>query len=127
MLPKIKPVVTHDNSVTTITINWEREPIALIAEAQRRVQSICAKYDEILSCRSGAGGVTIRLNIGTDSTAPERVAELLKALLADDASWKPIVKHPKLPRDLMVIKGNHDGRTWDYSRQLTDTECEYAE
>jgi len=114
------PHVAQRGGITTITYDWSYQPVLLSVEAIRSILSICAKFDA-RSARVGQCGVHIRLDTQSSSSIRDRVAEILAAA----GSWKRVTYRPKFPRELTLIRGNGDARTWDYEQYPSPVEVMY--
>ena len=115
-MPSLTPVpsVIQRCGVTTVEYDWSHEPRVLSVEAIRAVLSACAKHDA-RSARVGQCSICIRLDV--ESRASE-IRERVTEILTNSASWKRVIHRPKLPREMLVVRGNGDGRGWDYTQHL---------
>jgi hypothetical protein len=98
--------------VGTIVQNWERHPVVLTEEAQKRILSICQKFGA-RSSRISPGGIYIRADAETCASIRGSVSEVL----ANEASWKRVARHAKFPSEVITSNGSGDSREWDYSQQ----------
>jgi hypothetical protein len=122
MVPALVPRVVRTGDITELSFDWAHHPVILTTEVMRSLRSICAKYN-VHSCLIGQTRISIRLNTETSGVVRERIDQIL----GDRSSWKHVVHRPRFPSELIECSGNGDGREWDYTEQLTDTEFEYAE
>jgi hypothetical protein len=115
------PRIAQNGEITTISLDWGHSPVALTAAAIQSILSLCAKLDA-RSARVGQCGIYIRLD---ESSSCSLIRDRVTAILAAPDSWTRVLNRPKFPRQMMVVRGNGDGRAWSYEQQLSPVEVMY--